>query len=426
MSNLIFITSRFPFEPGEPFIEAEFKFLHSNFKRVIIITRNVTVTKMRTIQDNVKVYRYNPTSTFYDYLTLPLLIVRDFTKITGIFKEEISFRKEISTPISFKKKLILLKKIIKGLQLKVFIESIIKKEKIKGETAFYSYWMNNGAHAICMLDNLDKIKFSRAHRIDLYEEETEAHYLPLLKYIYNNLNGIFFISAHGKEYFENKLRVINPKIQISRAGVFNPFKNDIQKTDSGLFRIVSCSSLIKVKRVNLIISALENLKTERKVIWNHFGEGVLQGELHDLANRKLGQLENINFQFMGQIQNSELLKFYASNKTDLFLNTSSSEGLPASIMEAQSFGIPVIATDVGGVKEVVTEGTGILLPVDFVPEDLTKMIQLYVNMPEDEINKIRINAFKNWDLNYNAAVNYPAFVVKVNSIFASVKGRNKS
>lgn len=426
MSNLIFITSRFPFEPGEPFIEAEFQFLHPNFKRVIIITRNVTATKLRTIQDDVKVYRYNPTSTSFGYLTLPLLIVRYFAKITRIYKDEISFRKEISRPISFKEKLILLKKIIKGLQLKVFIESIIKKEKIAGKITFYSYWMNNGAHAICMLDNLDKIKISRAHRIDLYEEETETNYLPLLKYIYNNLDGIFFISAHGKEYFENRLRVINPKNQISRAGVLNPFKNDIQKTDPGFFRIVSCSSLIKVKRVDLIISALENLKTDRKVIWNHFGEGVLQAELHDLAKRKLGHLKNINFQFMGQIQNSELLKFYASNRIDLFINTSASEGIPASIMEAQSFGIPVIATYVGGVKEVVTEGTGILLPVDFMPEDLTKMIQLYANMPEDEINNIRMKAFKNWDLNFNAAVNYPDFVAKVNSIFASVKNGNKS
>jgi glycosyltransferase involved in cell wall biosynthesis len=426
MSNLIFITSRFPFEPGEPFIEAEFKFLYSNFERVIIITRNVTATKLRTIQDGVKVYRYNPTSTFYDYLILPLLIVRYFAKITTIIKDEISFRKEISRPISFKNKLILIKKIIKGLQLKDFIESTIKKEKIAGNTTFYSYWMNNGAHAISMLDKRDKIKISRAHRIDLYEEETETNYLPLLKYLYNNLDGIFFISEHGKEYFENRLRVISSKNQLSRAGVFNPFKDDIQKADPGFFRIVSCSSLIKVKRVDLIISALENLKADRKVVWNHFGEGVLQDELHDLAKRKLGHLKNIEFHFMGQIQNSDLLKFYAGNRIDLFINTSASEGIPASIMEAQSFGIPVIATYVGGVKEVVLEGTGILLPVDFMPEDLTKMIQLYVNMPEEEINKIRMEAFKNWDLNYNAAVNYPDFVAKVNSIFASVKNGNKS
>ena len=68
---------------------------------------------------------------------------------------------------------------------------------------------------------------------------------------------------------------------------------------------------------------------------------------------------------MGHYPNEELLRYYGSNHVDLFINTSSTEGVPVSIMEAQSFGIPVIATDTGGVKEVVTEGTGSLLPVDF-------------------------------------------------------------
>ena len=42
---------------------------------------------------------------------------------------------------------------------------------------------------------------------------------------------------------------------------------------------------------------------------------------------------------------------------DLFINTSSSEGVPVSIMEALSVGIPIIATDVGGTKEIVTKTT---------------------------------------------------------------------
>ena len=57
-----------------------------------------------------------------------------------------------------------------------------------------------------------------------------------------------------------------------------------------------------------------------------------------------------------------------------------SEGIPVSIMEAQSFGTPVIATDTGGVKELVAPGTGFLLPVDFKPEDLAERIGLFLNM----------------------------------------------
>lgn len=421
MSTIIFITSRFPFEPGEAFIEAEFPFIYSNFSKVIIIARNVTAHKVRPIPQDVIVYRYNPTSTVIGYLFIPALFGRNIKRITSIYKDEIRFRNEILRPISFRKKLFLLKKIIKGLQLKNFIESIIRKEKIEGVITLYSYWMNNGAHAICMLDQLNKVKIARAHRIDLYEEETDINYIPLLKYTFLNLDGIFFISEHGKEYYENRLRVNHPKNQVSRLGVMKPGFNDVQKTDSVFFRIVSCSSLVRVKRIELIISALETLKTERKILWNHFGEGILQSELKNLAQSKLGTLKNIKFQFMGQVPNSKLLEFYAENKVDLFINTSSSEGIPVSMMEAQSYSIPVIATDIGGVRELVKEGTGTLLPVDFKPEYLAKMIQIYANLPEEEENKTRMNAFNNWNINFNASVNYKDFIMKVNSILASDK-----
>ena len=49
-------------------------------------------------------------------------------------------------------------------------------------------------------------------------------------------------------------------------------------------------------------------------------------------------------------------------KMDVFLLTSSSEGMPNAIIEAQGFGIPVVSTNVGGVSEVVRDGeTGILV-----------------------------------------------------------------
>ena len=109
------------------------------------------------------------------------------------------------------------------------------------------------------------------------------------------------------------------------------------------------------------------VKSAREIEWLHFGDGILRNELEETRLYKTGICQTgITYRFMGHYPNEELLKFYTANKVDLFINTSSTEGMPVSIMEAQSFGIPVIATDTGGVKEVVTEGTGSLLPVDFI------------------------------------------------------------
>lgn len=156
-------------------------------------------------------------------------------------------------------------------------------------------------------------------------------------------------------------------------------------------------------------------------MWLHFGDGVLRNELEALASTKLGSSDRISYRFMGHQPNNALLDFYDFNKVDLFINTSSTEGIPMSIMEAQSFGIPVIATDTGAVKEIVVKGTGSLLPVDFKTGDLAKRIEHYANLPDNEIESIRMNAFDNWESNFNSTSNYKDFIMKVNSILATAK-----
>ncbi|HEY5471180.1 MAG TPA: hypothetical protein VIK07_11710, partial [Bacteroidales bacterium] len=79
------------------------------------------------------------------------------------------------------------------------------------------------------------------------------------------------------------------------------------------------------------------------------------------------------------------------------------------------------ATDVGGVKEILVEGTGSVLPVDIKPEQLAGIIKLYIDMPVEEVTKIRTNAYNNWNRRFNASVNYKDFVLKVNSILATAK-----
>ena len=90
-------------------------------------------------------------------------------------------------------------------------------------------------------------------------------------------------------------------------------------------------------------------------------------------------------------------------------------------MEAQSYGIPVIATDTGGVKELVKEGTGSLLPVNFNPDDLAKLIEHYSKLTKEESDIIRANAMRNWNSNFNAVSNYKDFILMVNSILVSEK-----
>lgn len=60
---------------------------------------------------------------------------------------------------------------------------------------------------------------------------------------------------------------------------------------------------------------------------------------------------------------------------DLALSTSTNEGMPVSLIEAQMAGLPVVATDVGGVTEVVaTEETGFVVQPEGLAEALSRLI----------------------------------------------------
>jgi glycosyltransferase involved in cell wall biosynthesis len=178
--------------------------------------------------------------------------------------------------------------------------------------------------------------------------------------------------------------------------------------------------MIALKRIDIIISALGIVNTDREIEWMHFGDGILKETLGELALSIL-QTAKIKFRFMGHYPNEDLLKFYGENQVDLFINTSSTEGIPVSIMEAQAYGIPVIATDTGGLKEIISKNSGSLLPVNLVPEDLAREIEYYLNLDENESGILRANSYNNWNSNFNAMSNYRNFITEVNSIFASVK-----
>src|SRR4051812_30808566 len=100
------------------------------------------------------------------------------------------------------------------------------------------------------------------------------------------------------------------------------------------------------------------------------------------------------------------MKFYSENFVHLFLNTSSSEGIPVSIMEAQSFGIPVMAPQVGGIPEIVSDENGKLFKPDSNPEQIAAAVSEMLALQPDQYQKLRLNAFSNWETHYNAEKNF--------------------
>jgi glycosyltransferase involved in cell wall biosynthesis len=88
------------------------------------------------------------------------------------------------------------------------------------------------------------------------------------------------------------------------------------------------------------------------------GDGHLRDETERQA-QKLG-IEN-KIRFFGYQE--DIGSFM--NASELYVLTSDTEGLPATVLEAGFLGVPVVSTDVGGVYEGVLQGeTGVLVPRD--------------------------------------------------------------
>jgi glycosyltransferase involved in cell wall biosynthesis len=140
---------------------------------------------------------------------------------------------------------------------------------------------------------------------------------------------------------------------------------------------------------------------------------MLKESLLAMAEVKLSVKNNVEFKFMGNIPNAEIHRFYASNNIDLFVNVSESEGIPVSIMEAMSYGIVVLATNVGGTNEIVNEDNGHLLPSNLSCSYLANSIEYFLSLTEEKYRSYSNNAFKKWESEYSAKNNYKNFVTQL-------------
>ena len=205
---------------------------------------------------------------------------------------------------------------------------------------------------------------------------------------------------------------IKTNFAISKLGTYSNF---VPKYDGNNRKIiiVSCSNIIAIKRLNFLVNVIA-LINDIRIEWYHFGDGIERKNIEKYAYDKLNNKENIIYRFNGFKKNSEILKFYFENIVDVFINVSSSEGIPISIMEAMSAGIPVIATDVGGNSEIVKNGqNGFLISANSTPSEVSETILRFYNLTEMDISKMRKNAYNTWNEMYNAEKNYSQFVEEI-------------
>ncbi len=276
---------------------------------------------------------------------------------------------------------------------------------------FYSFWFYDCIYLAWMKKSGDiQLAVSRAHSGDLYEDHISIRNKLLMRnFQFKYLDGVFPVSDMGTNYLQRKYpgaagRIKTIYLGSPSPGAMNPF-------DDTHFTLVSCASFRHHKRIHKIAEML--LHVDFPLTWHHFGDENLDKDdpkIHEYIQRKeeLRSKPNIQFIAHGQTSNENLFDFYRSTPVNLFISLSAAEGIPVSIMEAISFGIPVLSTDVGGCREIANEETGILIPLETEITHIAEIIKTFkTSMKNTPGFRTRVKRF--WEKHFDADTNYSKF-----------------
>lgn len=402
--QLVLLCDQYPNSNGEFFIDDEMRVAREQFESIFIVTRKSEGNRLhRYVPENATIIEYNQKISFIEKLKTCLFLFSPFFQ-----KEVVTIVRKYKTKYWFTIGKIQFVCLLEAQALNRFL---VQQFNIQ-DNVFYSYWHDYKAMALALLRHKtpSAICVSRAHRWDVFAERQQTPYLPFKPFIFKNLSQTYSISEAGRNYFLQQFgKEFSSRMSVSHLGKFNNRVPNMQKGGQAI-TICSCSNIIPLKRIHCIIDILAELETEFQMHWIHFGDGPLR---HDIEQYAQTRLQRTQLEQQGIVPNSQILDYYASNYIDLFINVSSSEGIPVSIMEALSAGIPVAATNVGGTSEAVSKTCGFLLPENFEIQDGVSIIKNYISLPEQQQQEYRRNAYASWKDKYDAGKNYQLFYKSV-------------
>lgn len=293
-------------------------------------------------------------------------------------------------------------------------KEIEKIEEIKTADLIYTFWFDNWATVLAILKKQNKISdfCSLAHGYDVFEErQIKTQRIEYRWFQLKYIKKVISISQAGKKYLINRYKEYSAKIDCEYLQIHGFSESVIGNSQE--YTIVSCANFNPVKRLELIPKLLEKFNSNIK--WVHIGEvnendKQAQSFFHNIEILKSAN-PNVSVYLLGKLSNKEVNEYYQSNAIAALISVSESEGLPVSMMEAISAGIPIISTNVGGCSEIVNEKTGILIneKIDF-NETAYRIEKFLLTKATDKIFREGCKLF--WEDNFS--INKSKFLGKFN------------
>lgn len=243
----------------------------------------------------------------------------------------------------------------------------------------HAFWASGAASLALAAAGISGIPWSfTAHRFDIVENK-------LLVYKAERARFIRFISESGFRMSGLQGTSLAAKARVLHMGV------DVNKSSPPVSppnapAVALCvANLIPVKDHRTLLETMEELRN-RGVALTLWLAG--DGELRDALQREVRQRALAHrIKFLGPLSHKTLMDMYASGIISTVVLASANlgeglhEGIPVSLMEAMSFAIPVVATETGGIPELLGGGAGWMVPPQD-PKAFADALHLLIQHPK--------------------------------------------
>lgn len=262
-----------------------------------------------------------------------------------------------------------------GLKAWVWSISQVSPGTIQRPRVIYSLWAGTpGLCALLLSHHFRCGLVIRYHGQDLYEDS--RGFVPFNRYVSQRRNVTnVFLGKSAMQYFQNE---VSPSVA---NGVVVPLsvQNLIQAKwggDPSSLRVLTISNDVLLKRIDLIHQCLIRLAESENISieWEHAGK--LRADTTQILKNNSN---NLRFKFLGEMEQSKLRTYMATSDFSFLLSLSESEGMPYSMTQSLSLGIPVISTKVGAIQDIAAIDDSFLLPVGVTPE---RFRNLFLSLPE--------------------------------------------
>lgn len=294
------------------------------------------------------------------------------------------------------------------------------------DVAVYTYWHSSGTYAAVLLKRSGRLRVvvSRGHGSDVYEAITPARWHPLKRQMIAEVDHTWAVSADGARELVERYGAPAARVSVSRLGVVVP--KDVAPAPMPApepFEVLSLSSCIALKQLPLIARSLAEVALahpESRIRWSHVGDGPELEPLRELAEEFCAAYANLTVWLPGRLAHDAVIEMLGTRGFDVLVNASRSEGVPVSIMEAMSYGVPTVAPDVGGVSELVGPDDGWLLPSVVHTDDLVRALE--AALADRGAPERRAAARSRVVERFDGAVNYTEFTEDLVRIVCAAQG----